>query len=198
MTRQDWIADDSTHVRLSIGAAAQLREKKIVRYVASVLLAAVFGLVTACAATVPSREIDTEAWGANYTEDYIYDFMIQTAVGKNTGVGGAHVAEFSRGGTGGIECCAPMPGVGQTVKVVWRVGGRRDDESKWKTYSQDVVVKGKMPAETRDHSVVVVRFFPNHEVEAEILPGDGDFGPSNPRMDRLFFVGPRVMRRLGE
>ena len=195
---QDRITDDLTYVRPSNGASTQLREKSIVRYVASVLLAAVFGLVTACAATVPSREIDTEAWGANYTEDYIYDFMIQTAVGKNTGVGGAHVAEFSRGGTGGIECCAPMPGVGQTVKVVWRVGGRRDDESKWKIYSRTAVVTGATSTDRDAVNFVIVRFFPGHNVEAEFVSESSKpDGKPSPRVDKLFY-GQRVMRHLGE
>ena len=181
-----------------VGSARWLRKRKFLRCVARVFLVAVFGLVAACAATVPSGYVDATAWSANYTEDYIPEFHLETTSGKNLLLSGIQVKEFSKGGTGSSECCSPIPGVGQTVKVVWRVGRSQDDESKPKTYNQDVVVKGKMPAETRDHSVVVVRFFPNHEVEAEILPGDGDFGPSNPRMDRLFFVGPRVMRHLGE
>jgi hypothetical protein len=168
------------------------------RWIARVLLVMVVGVLSGCAVGQPGGYVDASAWSANYTEDYIQDFWIQSADGKKTGLGGIQVKEFSKGGTGKRQCCSLLPGVGQTIKVVWRVGGRQDDESKWKTYSRDAVVIGKMPRNTKDHSVLMVRFFPNHEVEAEILPGDGDFGPSNSRMDKLFFVGPRVMRRIGE
>ncbi len=138
------------------------------------------------------------AWGANYTEDFIFDFWIRTIDGNRTGVGSTQLAEFSRGGTTGRICCGLMPGVGETVKVVWRVGGRQELESEWKTYSREVKVQGAMPKTTREHSVVVVRFFRDQEIEAELLPGDGDFGPSNPRMDRIFFAGPKIMRGKGE
>ncbi|MNR37788.1 hypothetical protein D3C85_1558390 [compost metagenome] len=47
-------------------------------------------------------------------------------------------------------------------------------------------------------SYLIVRFFPGHEIETELLAGDGDFGPENPRIDRLFFGRPPVMRGLGE
>jgi hypothetical protein len=156
------------------------------------------GVLSGCAVGQPGGYVDASAWSTNYTEDYIQDFSIQTTDGKRVGLGGAQIQEFSRGGKGGRECCSLIPGVGQTIKVVWRIGGRQDDKSQWKTYSRDVVVIGTMPRNTKDHSVLMVRFFPKHEVEAEIFPGDGDFGPSNPRMDKLFFVGPRVMRQMGE
>ena len=106
-------------------------------------------------------------------------------------------AQFSKGGTGGRECCALIPGVGRTIKVVWRIGGRRDDESRWKTYSKDVTVTGTVSRNTSRHSYLIVRFFPNHEVEAEFVPGDDPRGAQNPRVDRLF-LGQRVMRYMGE
>ncbi|WP_042303422.1 DUF3304 domain-containing protein [Paraburkholderia kururiensis] len=168
------------------------------RWMVRVFVAMIFGALTACVTGQPSGYVDATAWSANYTEDYIPEFWIQTAEGKDTGLAGVQVQEFSRGGKGGHECCSLIPGVGRTIKVVWRIGGRQDDESQWKTYSRDVVVIGKMPGDTKDHSVLMVRFFPNHEVEAEVFPGDSSFGPSNPRMDKLFFVGPRVMRHMGE
>ncbi len=166
--------------------------------IARVFTAIMLSMLAACATGQRMHYVDASAWSANYTEDYIQDFWIQTADGKDTGLAGIQVQEFSRGGKGGRQCCSLIPGVGQTIKVVWRVGGHQEDESTWKTYSRDVVVLGKMPRNTQDHSVLMMRFFPNHEVEAEIFPGDGDFGPSNPRMDKLFFVGPRVMRHIGE
>ncbi|WP_255371057.1 DUF3304 domain-containing protein [Cupriavidus sp. YR651] len=163
--------------------------------IAGLALALVMG---GCATGQPRGWVDVSAWSANYTEDFIYDYWIQTAEGKDTGVGNVQVNEFSRGGKSGQICCSSMPGVGQTIKIIWRVGGHREDQSQWRTYSRDVVVTGAMPKNTREHSVLLVRFFPVHEIEAELLPGDGDFGPSNPRMDKLFFAGPRVMRQKGE
>jgi hypothetical protein len=167
------------------------------RWVARVLLVMVVGVLNACAVGQPSGYVDASAWSANYTEDYIYDFSIQTADGKNTGLGGVQVQEFSRGGKGGRECCSLIPGVGQTIKVVWRVGGRQDDASKWTTYSRDVVVKGKISKNSARHSYLIVRFFSVHEVEAEFVPGDDPRGARSPRIDRLF-LGQRVMRHIGE
>jgi len=156
------------------------------------------GVLAGCAGGQRSGYVDASAWSTNYTEDYIYDFEILTADGKPTGLSGIQVKEFSKGGTGKSICCALIPGVDQTIKVVWRIGGRQDEKSKWKTYSREVVVKGFMPGKTQEHSVLLVRFFSGHEIEAELIPGDGDFGPSNPRIDKLFSVGPRVMRQMGE
>jgi Protein of unknown function (DUF3304) len=171
------------------------KEKQSMRWMVRVFLATMLGVLGACAIGQPSGYVDVSAWGANYTEDYIYDFWIQTADGKDTGVGGVQVAEFSRGGTAGQICCSLMPGVGHTIKVVWRVGGHQDDESLWKTYSRDVVIKGAMPQSQR-HSYLVVRFFPGHEAEAELFPSES-LDPKNPRVDKLF-SGRRVMRHLGE
>ncbi|MFP3757729.1 hypothetical protein D3C87_1533570 [compost metagenome] len=164
--------------------------------IAGVFLVALLATLGGCAVALPNRDVEASAWAANYTEDYIYDYRIQTVSGKRTGVGGGNVAEFSRGGTAGIECCGRMPGVGQTVKVVWQVGGRQEDRSEWKTYSRDVVVTGTMPRGSRHHSRLVVRFFPNHEIEAELFPY-GELDPKNPRVDKLF-SGERVMRHKGE
>ncbi|WP_186425162.1 DUF3304 domain-containing protein [Cupriavidus metallidurans] len=162
------------------------------------VIAAMSILLAGCATGQPREWVDVSTRGTNYTEDYIYNVSIRIADGQRTGIGIARVNEFSRGGTSGNECCASIPGVGQTIKVIWHVGGRQEDESQWRTYSRDVVVIGAMPRNTQKHSVLLVRFFPDREIEAELLPGDGDFGPANPRMDRLFFAGPRVMRHKGE
>jgi len=173
-------------------------EKRSMRWVKRIFFVMLLGVLAGCAAGQRDAYVDTSAWSTNYTEDYIYDFQILTADGKATGLSGIQVKEFSRGGTGSSICCALIPGVGQTITVVWRIGGRQDDESQWKTYSREVVVKGTMPKNTQEHSVLLVRFFSGHQIEAELVPGDGDFGPSNPRIDKLFSVGPRVMRQMGE
>lgn len=145
-------------------------------------------MLAGCATGQPRGWVDASAWSANYTEDYIPEFHLETPSGKNLLLSGIQVKEFTKGGTGGRECCSPIPGVGQTIRVVWQVGGRQEPESQWRT----------MPKSTEEHSVVLVRFFQDHEIEAELLPGDGDFGPTNPRIDKLFFAGPRIMRRKGE
>ncbi|PLZ02362.1 hypothetical protein CY652_11560 [Burkholderia sp. WAC0059] len=168
--------------------------KKITILIVSIVLM----VVSACATEQPRGYVDATAWSANYTEDYIHEFHIETASGRDTGLEGIQVGEFSKGGMGKHECCSLIPGVGQTIRIVWTVANT-DDKAQWKTYGRDVVVTGTMPKPGyRLQSYLIVRFFPNHEVEAELLPGDGDLGPGNPRMDRLFFVGPRVMRHKGE
>jgi hypothetical protein len=172
-------------------------EKQSMRRIASALLATTLGLLGGCAVGQSGGYVDASAWSANYTEDYIQDFWIQTASGKDTGLGGIQVSEFSRGGKGGRECCSLIPGVGQTIKVVWRIGGHQDEESQWKTYSKDVTVTGNVSRDTSRHSYLIVRFFPNRELEAEFVPGDDPRGAQNPRVDRLF-SGQRVMRHMGE
>jgi hypothetical protein len=163
-----------------------------------VLFAMAFGVPGGCAIGQPGSYVDASAWSANYTEDFIYDFSIRTASEKRTGLGGVQVKEFSRGGTGKSECCSRIPGVGQTIKVVWRIGGRQDDESQWKTYSQEVVVKGAMPKKKDAYNILMVRFFPDHQMEAELIPDRGEPGGSaSPRVDKLFY-GQRVMRHMGE
>ncbi|CAN7335588.1 DUF3304 domain-containing protein [Trinickia sp. LjRoot230] len=155
-------------------------------------------LLGGCASNVPRGYVDASAWSTNYTEDYIYDFSIQTVSGKRLLLGGIQVKEFSRGGTGKRECCSLIPGVGQTIKVVWRIGGRNDDEAQWKTYSRDVVVTGETSNGPDAMNFLIVRFFPNHEVGAELVweSAKPDDKPS-PRVDQLFY-GRRVMRHVGE
>jgi len=155
------------------------------------------GVLAGCAGSQRAGYIDASAWSANYTEDYIYDFQILTADGKPTGLSGIQVKEFSKGGTGKSICCALIPGVDQTIKVVWRIGGRQDDESMWRTHSGEIVVKGEASKDPNRHSYLIVRFFPQREVEAEFIPGDDPRGARNPRVDRLF-LGQRVMRHFGE
>ncbi|MGO4765878.1 DUF3304 domain-containing protein [Cupriavidus sp. 2KB_3] len=168
------------------------------RWIACGLLVMTMAMLGGCAVDRANRDVRVSAWSANYTEDYIYDFEIRRSSGTDTGVGGIQVLEFSRGGTGGCECCAQMPGVGQAIKVVWRVGGRQDEKSAWKTYSRDVVVKGAMPTRKDAYNILMVRFFPGHEVEAEVIPDRGvRDGGASPRVDKLF-SGQRVMRHKGE
>jgi hypothetical protein len=151
-----------------------------------------------CATGQPRGWVDAAAWGANYTEDYIYDYWIKTVDGKDTGVGGVQVHEFSKGGKGGRICCSPMPGVGQTIKIVWHVGGRREPESQWKTYSRDVVVAGATSSAPNTMNFVIIRFFPGYDVEAEFVSESTKFdGKASPRVDQLFY-GRRVMRIKGE
>lgn len=169
--------------------------RRLMKAAAMLLLVIVVG---GCATGRTRGWVEASAWGANYTEDYIFDFRIQTAEGKRTGVIGVGLSEFSRGGKAGKICCGLMPGVGQTIKVVWRTGARDERESEWVTYSQDVVVAGEVSRSARRHSYLIVRFFPNREVEAEFIPGDDPRGARNPRVDKLFFVGPRVKRQKGE
>ncbi|WP_433695250.1 DUF3304 domain-containing protein [Paraburkholderia phenoliruptrix] len=172
------------------------KEKQAMRRMARIFIAMMLSMLAACATGQRMDYVDASAWSANYTEDYIQDFWIQTADGKDTGLSGVQVKEFSAGGTGGSECCSLIPGVGQTIKVVWRVGGHQEDESTWKTYSRDVEVKGAMPTQPQSHSYLIVRFFPDHEVEVELFPS-ADLRPENPRVDKLF-SGQRVMRHIGE
>jgi hypothetical protein len=155
-------------------------------------------VLAACATGQPRGYVDASAWSANYTEDYIPRFWIQTVDGKDTGLAGVQVQEFSRGGKGGRECCSLIPGVGQTIKGVWRIGGRQDDESQWKTYSRDVVVKGAMPTRKDAYNILMVRFFSDHQVEVEVIPDRGEPGDAaSPRVDKLFY-SQRVMRHMGE
>jgi hypothetical protein len=170
----------------------------IVRWMAGVFMTLMLGMLAACATGQPRGYVDASAWSTNYTEDYIQDFWIQTVDGKDTGLEGIQVKEFSKGGTGGSECCSLIPGVGQTIRVVWRVSGRQDDKSQWKTYSRDVVVRGAMPTKKDAYNILMVRFFPDHQVEVELIPDRGEPGGSaSPRVDKLFY-GQRVMRHMGE
>ncbi|WP_017775379.1 DUF3304 domain-containing protein [Paraburkholderia kururiensis] len=168
------------------------------RWMVRVFVAMIFGALTACATGQPSGYVDTTAWSANYTEDYIPEFWIQTAEGKDTGLAGVQVQEFSRGGKGGHECCSSIPGVGKAIKVVWRVGGHQDDKSMWKTYSRNVVVTGVTSTDRDAMNFLIVRFFPNHNVEAEfVFESARPDGKPSPRVDKLFY-GQRVMRHMGE
>lgn len=162
-------------------------------------IGAVCAMLTAlcgCATGAPRGYVNAEAWGANYTEDYIHQFAIETADDQETQLEGVQVKPFSNGGTGGVECCSPIPGVGQMIRIVWRVGGYNEPDELWKTYSKAVRVTGTISKRAGMQSALIVRFFPEHEIEAEFVPMDRD-ARANIRDDQLFY-GRRVMRQMGE
>ncbi|APR34934.1 MULTISPECIES: DUF3304 domain-containing protein [unclassified Paraburkholderia] len=163
------------------------------------LFIVVMSLTYGCASVQSRGYVSAPAWAANYTEDYIQEFWVLTESGQRTGLEGIQVSEFSRGGTsGGHMGYASVPGVGQTIKVVWRVGGHNDAEATWKTFSKDVVVKGETSNNPETGNFLIIRFFPQHEVEAEFVwEWAKPYAKSSPRVDQLFY-GHRVMRQLGE
>jgi hypothetical protein len=90
---------------------------------AGLFLTALYG----CAIGNPVRGyVEATAWSANYSEEYIPDFQLQTADGVPLYLGGIQVKKFSNGGVGGSECCTPIPGVGSTIRVVWTAGDKGD------------------------------------------------------------------------
>ena len=168
--------------------------KKIMRLMS--IVASSFALGSCAASSMVQGEANVTVVGANYTNDYI-DFALMSASGNNLGIGES-AKPFSMGGSGGWSCCAVVPGVGQPLRVKSKVGAFNDAADQFKTYEQQVVVAGSMPSpKEKLQSYLSVRFIPNHEVEAELFASD-DSGPENPRVDRLFSVGPRVIRHKGE
>jgi len=141
-----------------------------------------------CAALGFSGGVNVSVSGANYTDDYL-DFTIYSASGKNLGIGG-RAKKFAAGGTGGVECCAVIPNPGGTIRIKWKVG---EDEV---PHTKDIVVLGRVAENSRQHSNLIVRFFSQNEVEAEVI--DDSLDPKkNLREDRLF-LGIRQMRQKGE
>ena len=141
-----------------------------------------------CAAVGLSNGVDVSVSGANYTDDYV-SFTIYSMSGENLGIGG-DVKEFSAGGTGGGVCCAVIPKPGGTIRIKWKVGDKETPHTK------DVVVIGRVAENSDEHSYLYVRFFPQHEIEAEVIENGLD-PKKNPRVDKLFF-GIRQMRYKGE
>lgn len=163
----------------------------------TLLLISIALLCGACAPIQMRGYIDATAWSANYTEDYIREFHIQTADGQDTGLEGVQINEFSKGGQGGHECCSLIPGVGQKIRLVWTVANT-ESKALWKTYSQTLVVKGATSNDPDSMNFIIVRFFPDHNVEAEFISESLKFGAvANPRVDAIFY-GRRVMRYIGE
>src|SRR5271163_1981317 len=97
--------------------------KQIARVIAALAVSVALG-ACATASSIGRDKIDAAVIGVNYTSDYI-DFTLMSPLGENLDTGG-DAKPFSEGGTGGTECCARLPGVGQTVHVELRVGGFND------------------------------------------------------------------------
>ncbi|MFM0064741.1 DUF3304 domain-containing protein [Paraburkholderia aspalathi] len=154
--------------------------------------------LSGCATGAPLGSVLASAYSANYTEDYIRKFSIETGDGKDTGAEGMQVKPFSKGGTGGTECCSYIPGVGQKIRIVWWVDGYNDPESRWSSFSREVVTTGSTPSDPDTFTYLIVRFFPDHQIEAEYIAQHTKFGsPREARAD-LLLTGQRVMRRMGE
>ncbi|QYD68270.1 hypothetical protein KZJ38_18720 [Paraburkholderia edwinii] len=168
------------------------------RIVCLVFCLGIVGLLSGCASVRSHGYVDARVSAVNYSEDYVPDFSVLTASGDPTGMGGVQVQEFSKGGLSKNECCAPIPGAGQTMIIEWRVGGRHEAEANWKTFRKAVVVRGETSSDPKAVNRLVVRFFPEHEVEAELmwsLIGLG--GRPSSRLDQLIY-GRRVMRQMGD
>jgi hypothetical protein len=167
--------------------------KGLLRAVIAVVLLAMFG---GCSTLDQQGYIPVTVFTANYTEMYV-DYTFYDTNGKNLGSGGG-AKPFSKGGTGGAECCAKLPGPGQTVRVAWDEGMLHDDENQRRRYTRDVVVIGspKRPGDSYDY--VITRFFAGQKIEVEFISEPGDLkGPPSPRRDQLFY-GKRMMRQMGE
>jgi hypothetical protein len=136
---------------------------------------------------------------ANYSEDYIHDFQFETDSGKNLVLTGYNVKPFSKGGLSSPACCAALPGVGQTIRVRWRTGGDYyTPESDWTTHAAMTRIKGTSSDDAESNTSLILRFFPDGQIEAEYITQSLKFNsPLNPRVD-LLFTGQRVMRHIGE
>ncbi len=158
-------------------------------------------LIAMCGCTTgapPKYVSEIGIHAANYTEDYIHEFHLETKNRTNLSAGGSGIKQFSKGGTGGVECCSSIPGVGQTIKVVWQTGGYNDPESTWTTHTASTRTKGTTSDDPDTNTYLIIRFFPNDQVEAEYIAQSVKFGSlRDPRVD-LLFTGQRVTRHVGE
>ncbi|APR34948.1 hypothetical protein BTO02_05380 [Paraburkholderia sp. SOS3] len=156
------------------------------------------GLLYGCASTKSQEYVRASVYGLNYSEDYVWDFSILTESGEQTGMGGSRVQEFSKGGLSGLECCASIPRAGRTVIVEWEAGDRKEADVNWKSFRKKVVVRGEDSSDPDKLNSLVIRFFPGHEVEAELIcESTGSDARPSPRRDQLFY-GSSVMRQMGE
>jgi hypothetical protein len=172
--------------------------ERIVNVKLIVAICAALTLLCGCAMATPYDSVLASAYSANYTEDYIPNFSIETIDGKDTGAQGVQVKPFSKGGTGGSECCSYIPGVGRKIRVIWQIGGYDDSEAQWKTYEKEVTSTGHTSGSPDAFNVLIVRFFPGHQIEAEFVAKSGAAGGTqNSRVDQLFY-GRRVMRHVGD
>ncbi|QBQ97651.1 DUF3304 domain-containing protein [Paraburkholderia pallida] len=131
---------------------------------------------------------------ANYTDKYV-DYSFYDTTGKPLGLGG-EAKPFNKGGTGGVECCAVLPGPGESLRITWNEETDDDDPARKRTYTKDVVVTGSQPISGTSHNYLIVRFFPTQQLEVEFI-SEPVSGPRSPRRDRIFF-GEHVMRHMGE
>jgi hypothetical protein len=158
----------------------------------------IVGLLYGCASTRPNGYVTARVSGVNYSEDYVLDFSILTASGEPTGIGGVQLQEFSKGALGKHECCALVPGVGQAMIVEWHIGRREDTEEKRKKFRKTIVVRGETSSGKEVVNYLIVRFFSEQKVEAELMwDSIGPNGRVSPRLDQAFY-GPPVMRQLGD
>ncbi|MFM0064740.1 hypothetical protein [Paraburkholderia aspalathi] len=141
----------------------------------------------------------TDIEPANYSEDFIHDINFETGTGKALALTTIDVKPFSKGGLGSAACCAALPGVGQTLHVIWRTGGNYyTPESQWVTHSSITKIKGVTSNDPDSNTSLILRFFPNNQIEAEYVAQSlKSDSPLDPRVD-LLFTGQRVMRHMRE
>jgi len=180
------------------GTAQREEKQKVIGPKCGLATLALLVAGAGCAIGAGHCYVNAEAWGANYTEQYIHRFEVQNVSGTQTYLEGGMLRPFSKGGTGGVECCALVPGVGQSVRVTWYVGAYNDDDDKWEKYSSQAVVKGSTSMGKGIQSGLIVRIFPGKNIEAEFFPMDTvrERGLSS-RVDQLFY-GKKVSRSIGE
>ncbi|MBB5409216.1 hypothetical protein HDG34_003157 [Paraburkholderia sp. HC6.4b] len=155
-------------------------------------------VATGCSALGQQGYVDVSVRTANYTEMSV-DYILYDQSGKNLGMGG-RANPFSKGGTGGSSCCAMLPGPGETIRVSWDEIPPGRSKGTTRHYTRDVVVIGPPPIPHDAYDYMITRFFPNQQVEVELVsePEESleNWAPS-PRRDQLFY-GRRVMRQIGE
>jgi hypothetical protein len=161
------------------------------RAVAAVALLVMAG---GCAIGTQRGYVEVTARAANYTDKYVR-YSLRDTKDKPFGLGGS-AKPFNRGGAAGGNCCAMLPVPGQTVRIVWSETPPRGDASQKRSYTRDVVVIGSPPLPGDAVNSLVVRFFPDQQLEAELI-SESPGGPLSPRNDRLFY-GERIMRHMGE
>jgi hypothetical protein len=160
----------------------------------AVVAAALLAMVGGCATLTHRGYVEVSAFTANYTDKYV-DYSFYDTKDRPFGLGGG-AKPFNKGGTGGGACCALLPATGQTVRVVWDEETADDDPSKKRRYTRDVVVTGSRPLPGEAYNYLIVRFFPDQQLEVEFI-SEPEGGPRSPRLDRVFY-GERVMRHMGE
>jgi hypothetical protein len=131
---------------------------------------------------------------ANYTNKYIR-YSLRDTKDKPFGLGG-DANPFNKGGAANGDCCAALPGPGQTIRIVWSEAPPGSDDGQKHTYTKDVAIIGSQPLPGDAYNYLIVRFFPDQQLEVEFV-SELVSGPRSPRLDRIFY-GERVMRHIGE